>query len=515
MARSTSIKLTKTVIDAAEVRAKRHDVWDSELSGFGLRVEATGLKTFIIRYRAEGGGRNAPRRFMTVGRFGTLTVEQARKKAKELLAAATVGEDPANKRKAKRAEMKMSALIDRYENEGCFIQRGKRQGQPMKPLTKKLTIARLRHHVVPLLGHKRVSEVGPPDIERFFRDVESGKSAKNEKAGPRARIIVKGGNGAARKVFRDLSAVFSFARRHAIMAENPCEKAVVNKADNKRTRFLTLEELTQLGRACDELEAEGVNPKALNITRLWALTGCRRQEIAELRWAEVDFDMGLLRLADTKTGLSVRPLASPVAALLRKMPRSEDSDYVFPADTGESFFQGTKNIWPKIVKRAGLVGVSPHTLRHTMGAMATSSGEALALTGAILGHANMRSTMIYAHVEHEPSQRAADRVSGLIASALAGDVKREGDGSVPDEPASPAADNGFLPQAEWDMLIELAGLPQCDPGFLAGADDAVLSKLARRGFSEAIPGPNAKLAWWRITELGTSLLHPDEVQIAA
>lgn len=515
MAKSSSIKLTKTVVDGAAARTERYLIWDSELSGFGLRVETTGLRTFIIRYRAEGGGRNAPRRFMTVGRFGTLTVEQARKKARELLAAATVGDDPANKRKTKRAEMKMCALIDRYEKEGCFIQRGKRQGQPMKPLSKKYTIARLRHHVIPLLGHKRVSEVGPGDIERFFRDVENRKTAKNEKVGPRTRIIVKGGNGAARKVFRDLSAVFSFARRHEIVADNPCEKAVVNKADNRKTRFLSLEELARLGKACDELQAEGVNPKALNITRLWALTGCRRQEIAELKWSEVDFEKDLLRLEDTKTGLSVRPLATPVANLLRSIAKTEGSDYVFPADTGESFFQGTKNVWPKIVKRAGLTGVSPHTLRHTMGAMATSSGEALALTGAILGHANLRSTMIYAHVEHEPSQRAANRVSDLIASAMAGSVERTGDSSEGKTPVRKTSSNGLLPQVEWDMLVELADIGSSEPGFLAGAEDAILSRLARRGFCAASAGPNGKLAWWRITALGTCVIKPDEEQLAA
>ena len=55
-----------------------------------------------------------------------------------------------------------------------------------------------------------------------------------------------------------------------------------------------------------------------------------------------------------------------------------------------------------------------------MGAISTSSGEALALTGAILGHSNMRSTMIYAHVEMDPSRKAADRVGNLLANALAG-----------------------------------------------------------------------------------------------
>ena len=60
----------------------------------------------------------------------------------------------------------MSALVDLYESEGCVIRRGKRQGEPVKPRTKEDTVARLRHHVVPLLGHKRVSEINAGDIER-------------------------------------------------------------------------------------------------------------------------------------------------------------------------------------------------------------------------------------------------------------------------------------------------------------------------------------------------------------
>jgi integrase len=193
---------------------------------------------------------------------------------------------------------------------------------------------------------------------------------------------------------------------------------VVRKTDNRRTRFLTIAEIQQLGAALDSLEVEGVNKKALDITRLWVLTGCRRQEIAELKWREIDFERGLLVLADTKTGRSIRPLASAALKLLRQIEQDEDSDFVFPAEGEEGFFQGTKKIWPKIVRKAGLEGITPHTLRHTMGAMATSSGEALAMTGAILGHANLRSTMIYAHVEMDPSKAAADRVGNQLAEAL-------------------------------------------------------------------------------------------------
>ncbi len=63
-------------------------------------------------------------------------------------------------------------------------------------------------------------------------------------------------------------------------------------------------------------------------------------------------------------------------------------------------------------------GVTPHTLRHTIGSTAISTGEAIALTGAILGHSNPRSTAIYAHIQHEPSRKAANRVSKKIAAVL-------------------------------------------------------------------------------------------------
>jgi hypothetical protein len=92
---------------------------------------------------------------MIIGRYGHLTVEEARKQGKAVLGAVAIGDDTEGDRSAKRAEMKLSGLIDLYEDEGCFIQRGKRLGEPMKPLTKKYTVGRLRHHVVPLLGHKR------------------------------------------------------------------------------------------------------------------------------------------------------------------------------------------------------------------------------------------------------------------------------------------------------------------------------------------------------------------------
>ena len=430
--KTAKITLTKRTVDAALPRAERYHIWDSELAGFGLRVEPSGVKSFIAKYRADGGGRRAPERRITIGRYGTLTPELARREAKKILGGAATGADPAALLQSKRREMRIADLIDLYEKEGCYIQRGKRQGEPMKAITKQYTIARLRHHVVPLLGNRRVSDVTAGDIERFFRDVEAGKTASDNKIGPRKRIVVRGGEGAARKVFRDLSAVFSFARRREIVSRNPCETAAVRKTDNCKERYLTLEEIKRFGEAMREMEAEGINRKALDIMRLWMLTGCRREEIASLKWEEVDFEHGSLRFVDTKTGRNVRPIGSAAIAVLTSIEREGTTGFVFPADHGDGYFQGYKTPWKRVIAKAELPGVTPHTLRHTMGSTAISSGEAMAFTGAILGHSNPRSTAIYAHVQHDPARRAADRVAERIAAALAGMSDGEIDAPPPD-----------------------------------------------------------------------------------
>jgi len=126
------------------------------------------------------------------------------------------------------------------------------------------------------------------------------------------------------------------------------------------------------------------------------------------------------QVADSKTGKSARPLGLAAVVILKSVSRESESEFVFPADRGDGHFQGYKSPWKKAVSKAKLVGVSPHTLRHTMGSTTVSSGEALAFAGAILGHANPRSTAIYAHVQHEPARQVANRVSEKIAAALAG-----------------------------------------------------------------------------------------------
>jgi len=95
-------RLTKRAVDAAKPAAQRYILWDSDLSGFGIRVFPSGVKSFIAFYRA-GTGRKAPMREYAIGRFGTLTAEQARTEAERILSTARLGADPqADKAKVQR-----------------------------------------------------------------------------------------------------------------------------------------------------------------------------------------------------------------------------------------------------------------------------------------------------------------------------------------------------------------------------------------------------------------------------
>ncbi|MBM3577752.1 MAG: DUF4102 domain-containing protein [Alphaproteobacteria bacterium] len=111
-------KLTKRMVDAAAPEAERYIVWDSVLKGFGLRIEPSGTKTFLVRYRAAGR-----KRFVAIGRFGQLTPEQARGLAQETLADVRRGRDPADERRRERAALSVADLAARFLDEHVSAKR--------------------------------------------------------------------------------------------------------------------------------------------------------------------------------------------------------------------------------------------------------------------------------------------------------------------------------------------------------------------------------------------------------
>lgn len=155
-------RLTKRVIDAAEPRGTRYTLWDRDLKGFGLRVEPSGVKTFIVRYRAGGGRRGTPRQ-LKIGRFGKLTADQARAAAGKYLADAELGGDPHGSRVADRAMLTVGELCDVYRREGVATK---------KASTLKLDDIRIARHIKPLIGSRRINKLSVSDVERLCQDIE-------------------------------------------------------------------------------------------------------------------------------------------------------------------------------------------------------------------------------------------------------------------------------------------------------------------------------------------------------
>jgi integrase len=408
------MKLTKRALDALKP-SPAHDVflWDDELPGFGVRIKSSGIRSFIVQYRNSSG---ASRR-MTLGKFGVLTPDEARKIAKLVLADAARGGDPAEKRAQDRAAMTIRELCRAYleaAEKGLIL--GKRK-RPKKASTLYIDRGRMERHILALLGSRRVRDLTTPDVVRFMRDVTAGNTAADVKTGFRGRAIVKGGPGTAARTVGLWGGILSFAVSEGIITTNPV-RGVKRPADNRREVRLTADQYRALGKALAAAESKGENPMAIIAIRLLALTGCRRGEIERLRWDEVDLAGRCLRLSDSKEGKSIRPLGGGVVRLLAELPK--DGLYVLPGSAPDKPFTGLPKAWRRIMGGAYFPGLTPHGLRHAFASIAADLGFAEPTIAALLGHGSHNITGRYLHHLDSALLAAADKVTGEIAGMMAG-----------------------------------------------------------------------------------------------
>lgn len=413
-----AFKITRRAIEALEPAEKPFVIYDSEIKGFGVRVMPSGIATYIVEYRPGEGGRGVAKKRMALGRTNELTPDEARKLAQQNLSAVRHGDDPLLDRETKRREMKVCQLIEAWEAENPA---GRKSGEPMAPRTKANTLARLRHHVVPLLGDKRVGAVSVDDVNDMIRRVANGETRRNAKSeNRRGRIVVTGGAGAARKVSSDLSIIFAYAVEKKILVVNPVTGARKPRA-GKRHDYLRAEHMAAIGKALSQLRTAGANSSGIAILRLLLVTGARPSEIEGLKWSEIDFSAKSLRLTDSKTGYSIRPLASAALAILAEVPRIEGSEYVFPATRGNGYYTGSKKLWNRARELAGLPDRVRYHARHAVATLALGAGHDVASVSAIMGHKGPRTTLsTYSHVIDDRAARAAEGIGGQIAARMEG-----------------------------------------------------------------------------------------------
>lgn len=409
-------KITKRIVDDAQQKAAAYFIWCSDLKGFGVRIHPSGGRTYYVDYRNRDGARKR----MKLGDHGPLTCEEARKLAMQTLGGVVKGDDPLTERQTRRNSLTVKELCADYmaaAEKGLIF--GKKR-QPKKPYTIVQDHARIDRHIVPLLGKKLVKELTRADVAKFIRDVTVGKTAVDIKTDKkRSRVIVRGGAGTAARAASFLGAILTWAVHEGVIESNPAH-GVKRQADRKRTRRLTPEEYRKLGDALRQAEEEREIWQGLAGARLLTLTGCRLGEIVKLRWSEVDDAGGCFRLEDTKEGASTRPIGRPALDLLSGLEREDGATYVLPAARGEGHFGGLSGAFERLVERAGLEGVTPHTMRHSFASVAADLGFAESTIAAMLGHASGSVTSRYVHHLDSVLIAAADKVARAVEGYMAG-----------------------------------------------------------------------------------------------
>ena len=340
--------------------------------------------------------REGRQRFYTIGKYGSpWSPERAREEASRLLYEVAAGRDPATEKINARHADTVEDLCTSYVQEAEAGRLRIRGGREKKPSTIEADKSRIRCHVLPILGHRKVMAVTQHDIEQFMLDVarDTGKPAASRAIGM-------------------LGAIFQWAVKHKMRPDNPV-RGVERFADRQRKRRLTDAEYAAIGAS---IRSSELWPAIPAVTRFLALTGWRSGEALTLRKADVDFARRTATLGDTKTGRSIRPLSHRAIEVLQTVRTT--GDLFFPRLDGGIYQSG---FFSRMFR--DLVGdlpkdITPHVLRHSFASVANDLGFPDATVAALLGHVGTTMTSRYQHAADSVLLQAADKVAEATAQLM-------------------------------------------------------------------------------------------------
>lgn len=385
------------------------ELWDDRVRGLSLRVYPSGRATWSFRYRPKSG---AGYKRAAVGEYPAVGLAQAREEALKIRGAVSMGRDPQAERAAEKQSITLGAMIDEYM---------KLEVEPKrKYATRLLYRGYFKNHVPIALKRKKAAQVTRAELARLHRDFGADHPAS------------------ANRILTALSGVYSWGYRNGYLPTESNPARLIQKfKEEGRERFLSGDELGRLGETLRKAETEGLpwpeyeekskhqrkseNQKtvlsehSVAAIRLLLFTGCRLREILHLRWEEVDFENGFLRLSDSKTGRKPVVLNAPALEVLAGLKRF--GPYVIAGSTKKPRAD-LKRVWQLVCANSGLEDVRLHDLRHTHASAGVNSGLSLFMVGHLLGHRHVSTTEKYAHLAADPARQASNRIAAILSAKL-------------------------------------------------------------------------------------------------
>ena len=380
------MNLSQRTVDALKP-GRRRIIWDDRLLRFGVSINQRTC-AYVVDI---GSGKR--RRRVRIGRTSEVQFVEAVERAQEILAGARRGEDlTVEPRKGMPTFGEVwREMIDEVD----------------RPRLSERTIAdyedRAARLILPRLGRKLIADVSPGDVDKV---VAAATGARNRAYA--ATLITK---------------AINYAIRNRILPanhHNPADGVRLKRPERNagKERALELADIAAFGKALAELEAEGrVSPWVANLLRLSLVCGLRPGEARTLRWDQVDVARRSMTVIG-KTGPRQIHLTDIAIAILDATPRVEGCLYVFAGRRHGRPIAAVNGSLRLVRKRAGLLRLRPHDLRHTAATQALASGADVRSVQALLGHGDLATTSIYLHTSQERRRATAEHAASSFGRAL-------------------------------------------------------------------------------------------------
>jgi integrase len=366
------MKLTKPAVAKLSLPTDRPEVfyWDDALPGFGIRLRATGARRYVAQYRGPGG---ATRR-VVLGDPRVLALDQAKERARQLLAAVRLGGDPQSEKVKARGAASFQKLAEGYLAA---------MASTLRAGTLDAARRHLQIHAQPL-HNKHAGVIARADIAALLSDVARER-----------------GPVAANRLRATLSALWTWAIMEGALEVNPVIGTMV-RPEASRERVLSDVELTAIWAGTDTSSDHD------RIIRLIMLTACRRDEIGGMRWSEIDGDLLVIPSSRNKSG---RPHEVPLTPLaISQLPRRRpERDLIF--GNGDTGYSGWSRSKARLDSRLKLAGWGLHDLRRTVSTWLNENGTDPHIVEAVLGHVSGAAKRGVAGVYNRAAYRTQKRAA--------------------------------------------------------------------------------------------------------